>query len=271
MASSAPALFRKVALVTGSTQGIGWGILQQLAKSGASVMMHGVSKGPEHEADLRTKLQELQQQHGCETAELYTHDLRKPAEIRRLIHEVSSQHGPIDILVNNAGVQHVAPVVDFPEEQWDNVINIILNATFHATKAALPSMIDRGWGRVINTGSMHAVVASPYKSAYNAAKHGVAGFTKTVALETATTGVTCNAVCPGYALTDLVKNQLQDTAKVRGMPVEKVITDVMLADQPTKQFVDPLDIGALVAFLCTPEAKSITGACLSIDGGWTCR
>jgi 3-hydroxybutyrate dehydrogenase len=205
------------------------------------------------------------------TVHLSTADLLKPFEIRAMVADAERAMGKIDILVNNAGIQHVAPVQDFPEDKWDAILAVILSSTFHASKAAIPGMVQRGFGRIVNTGSMHATVASPYKSAYNAAKHGVAGFTRTVALELARTGVTANAICPGYCLTDLVRNQLKDTARARGMAEEDVIEKVMLADQPTRRFVETDDVGALAVHLCGPHSSSITGALLAIDGGWTAR
>jgi 3-hydroxybutyrate dehydrogenase len=205
------------------------------------------------------------------TVHLSTADLMKPSEIRAMVADAERAMGKVDILVNNAGIQHVAPVQDFPEDKWDAILAVILSSTFHASKAAIPGMVQRGWGRIVNTGSMHATVASPYKSAYNAAKHGVAGFTRTVALELARTGVTANAICPGYCLTDLVRNQLKDTARARGMAEEDVIEKVMLADQPTRRFVETDDVGALAVHLCGPHSGSITGALLAIDGGWTAR
>ena len=199
-------------------------------------------------------------------------DVTRPVEIAAMVAAVQAENGGrLDILCNNAGIQHVAPLVDFPADKWDAILAVCLSAPFHATKAALPAMVAAGWGRVINTGSMHALVASPYKSAYNAAKHGVAGLTKTAALEVARTGVTVNAVCPGYVLTDLIKKQIGDQARARGIPEERVVEDVLLADQPTKRFVRVEEVGALVRFLCGDEAGSITGACLSNDGGWTAR
>jgi 3-hydroxybutyrate dehydrogenase len=199
-------------------------------------------------------------------------DVTVPAEVAAMVARARADHGGrLDILCNNAGIQHVAPVVDFPVDRWDAILAVCLSAPFHATKAALPGMVEAGWGRVINTGSMHALVASPYKSAYNAAKHGVAGLTKTAALEVARTGVTVNAVCPGYVRTALVDRQIGDQARARGIPEDRVVEDVLLADQPTKRFVTVEEVGALVRFLCGDEAGSITGACLSIDGGWTAR
>lgn len=198
-------------------------------------------------------------------------DVTKPAEIRAMIEETQRDLGSLDVLCNNVGIQHVSSVVDFPEDKWDAIIAVCLSSTFHATKAALPAMIEKGWGRIINTGSMHALVASPFKSAYNAAKHGVAGFTKTAALETARTGVTVNAVCPGYVFTELIQKQVADQARTRGVPVERVVEDVLLVDQPTKRFVKVEEVAALVKFLCQDDAASVTGACLSVDGGWTAR
>lgn len=256
----------RVALITGSSTGIGMGILRQLAAGGATTVMHGLVS----EEELRSKAAKVASEFGT-TVGTSTANLLQPQEIRDMVARVQDEYGKLDILVNNAGIQYVAPVTEFPEEKWSQIMGVILDAPFHATKAALPAMIDAGWGRVVNTGSMHALVASPFKSAYNAAKHGVAGFTKTVALEVATTGVTVNAVCPGYVMTELIERQLDNQAKTRGIPKEKVITDVLLLDQPIKRFVKPEEVGALVRHLCTDDAAAITGACLSIDGGWTAR
>jgi len=228
--------------------------------------MHGFG-----DKDALTKIQkDTASEHGVKV-ELSGADLRRPEQIRDMVKSVHDSFGRLDILVNNAGIQFVSPVQDFPEDKWDDIIAVCLNSAFHATKAAVPYMLDQGWGRIINTGSMHALVASPYKSAYNAAKHGIAGFTKTVALELARSNITCNAICPGYVFTDLVRNQLEDTARARGMPKEEVIEKVLLADQPTKQFVKPEDLAALVLHLCGPHSSSFTGACISVDGGWTAR
>lgn len=256
----------KVAMVTGSTSGIGLAVIKALAASGANVAMHGLGD--------KSSIAMLQDQIATENGVkvLYSDaDLRKPADIREAVKRVAGELGGLDILHNNAGIQFVGPVETYPEDKWDAIMDVCLNSTFHTTKAALPYMLQAGWGRVINTGSMHALVASPYKAAYNAAKHGVAGFTKTLALEMAQKNITVNAICPGYVLTDLVKNQIQDTARIRGIPVDKVISDVMLADQPTKKFIAPEDIAGMVLHLCGPYSSSITGACLSVDGGWTCR
>ena len=196
-------------------------------------------------------------------------DMTKPQEIAAMIAEAEKASGAVDILVNNAGIQHVAPIEEFPVEKWDQIIAINLSATFHAIRAALPAMKKKKWGRIINTASAHALVASPFKVAYVAAKHGIAGITKTVALEAATDGVTVNAICPGYVWTPLVEKQIPDTAKARGMTEEQVKRDVILAAQPTKEFVTVEEVAALAVFLCRDEAKAITGAMLPIDGGWT--
>lgn len=264
--AAAGMLAGKVALVTGSTSGIGLAMARALASAGAHVGLHGFGD-PSAITALR---EELSSTHNVRTT--YSNaDLRQPALIRDMVGSVAAELGRLDVLVNNAGIQFVSPVQDFPEDKWDDIIAVCLSSTFHATKAAVPHMLERGWGRIINTGSMHALVASPFKSAYNAAKHGVAGFTKTVALELATKNVTCNAICPGYVLTDLVRNQLEDTARVRGMTVPEVVDKVLLADQPTKAFVKPEDLAAMVLHLCGPHSGSITGACISVDGGWTAR
>lgn len=256
----------KAALVTGSTTGIGLAMLRALAGAGANVTLHGLLPP----ADLEQMQKALASEFGVKVASSHA-DLRKPKEIRDLVHHAADAHGSLDILVNNAGIQHVCSIEDFPEKKWDDIIAICLSAPFHATKFAVPIMEKTGWGRIINTGSMQSLVAVPYKSAYAAAKHGVAGFSKAVALELARKNITVNTICPGYAFTDLIRHQLADTAKARGIPEEDVVENVLLVDQPTKQFVQPADIGALVLHLCGPHSSSITGACLSIDGGWTAR
>jgi 3-hydroxybutyrate dehydrogenase len=195
--------------------------------------------------------------------------MSKPQEIAAMIAEAETGSGAVDILVNNAGIQYVAPIEEFPVEKWDQIIAINLSATFHAIRAALPAMKRKKWGRIINTASAHALVASPFKVAYVAAKHGIAGITKTVALEAATDGITVNAICPGYVWTPLVEKQIPDTAKARGITEEQVKRDVILAAQPTKEFVTVEEVAALAVFLCRDEARAITGAMLPIDGGWT--
>jgi len=256
----------KTALITGSTSGIGLGYARALADEGASVMINGFGDRAEidtHVADLAKR---------SNAGALYSGaDMTKPEEIRAMVAECTATIGAPDILINNAGIQHVAPVDEFPDDKWDAILAIILSSAFHTTKAALPGMKAKGWGRVINTGSMHSLVASPYKSAYNAAKHGLAGFTKTIALEVATQGITVNCICPGYVRTSLVENQIPDTMKARGLTRDQVINDVLLANQPQKQFVQVEQLAALAVFLCRDEASAMTGANLSVDGGWTAQ
>ena len=248
----------KVALVTGSTSGIGLAIARALAAEGAKLMINGFGDAGEIErlADEMGALHD-----GA--------DLSDAAEIERMMDRCASELGAPDILVNNAGIQHVSPVESFPPEKWDAIVAVNLSAVFHTTRIALPSMRERGWGRIVNTASAHSLVASPNKSAYVAAKHGVAGFTKTVALEAARDGVTVNCISPGYVWTPLVENQIPDTMKARGLTREQVMNDVLLAAQPTKQFVTPEQVAALALFLCRDEAASITGSNISMDGGWT--
>lgn len=248
----------KVALVTGSTSGIGLAIAKALAAEGARLMINGFGD-PE---EIRRECDEIGAIHDGA-------DLSDETAIERLMKRCAGELGPVDILVNNAGIQHVAPVDEFPTAKWDAIIAINLSAVFHTTRLAVPSMKQKGWGRIINTASAHSLVASPNKSAYVAAKHGVAGFTKTVALETATTGITVNCISPGYVWTPLVEQQIPDTMKARGLTREQVMNDVLLAAQPTKRFVTPEEVAALALFLCREEARSITGANYSIDGGWT--
>ena len=248
----------KVALVTGSTSGIGLAIARALAAEGAKLMINGFGEA-----------QEIEQLCGELGAVHDGADMSDPAAIGRMMQRCAAELGQVEILVNNAGIQHVSPVESFPPEKWDAIIAINLSAVFHTTRAALPAMRERGWGRVINTASAHSLVASPNKSAYVAAKHGVAGFTKTVALEAAKDGVTVNCISPGYVWTPLVENQIPDTMKARGLTRDQVINDVLLAAQPTKRFVTPEQVAALAVFLCRDEAAAITGANISMDGGWT--
>jgi len=248
----------KVALVTGSTSGIGLAIAKALAAEGAKLMINGFGK-PE---DIERECKELGAIHDGA-------DMSDPGAIERMMNRCSDELGGPDILVNNAGIQHVSPVESFPPEKWDAIIAINLSAVFHTTRFALPAMKAKGWGRIINTASAHSLVASPNKSAYVAAKHGIAGFTKTVALEAARDGVTVNCISPGYVWTPLVENQIPDTMKARGLTREQVMNDVLLAAQPTKRFVTPEQVAALAVFLCRDEASSMTGANLSMDGGWT--
>jgi len=248
----------KVALVTGSTSGIGLAIARTLAGQGAKLMINGFGDA----ADIQRECDELGAIHDGA-------DMSRPDEIERMMKRCADELGGPDILVNNAGIQHVSAVEDFPPEKWDAIIAINLSSAFHTTRLAVPGMKRKQWGRIINTASAHSLVASPNKSAYVAAKHGIAGLTKTVALETARDGITVNCISPGYVWTPLVEAQIPDTMKTRGLTREQVIKDVLLAAQPTKQFVTPEQVGALAAFLCRDEASSITGANLSMDGGWT--
>ena len=256
----------KNAVVTGSTSGIGLAIATSLANAGANVMLNGLGDADEIEA---TRAQ-LAQSSG--TKILFNGaNMLKPDEISALVQTTEQELGSVDILVNNAGIQHVAPVEEFPVDKWDMIIAINLSAAFHGIRAAVPGMKRRGWGRIINTASAHALVASPFKSAYVSAKHGIAGLTKTVALELAQHGATVNAICPGYVLTPLVANQIPDTAKARGITEEQVKNDVLLAAQPTKEFVTVEQVGELSVFLCSDAAASITGTLLPMDGGWTAQ
>jgi len=256
----------KTALITGSTSGIGLGYARALAAEGAHVMINGFGNA----VAIEGYVAELAAASGGKALHSGA-DMMKPDEIRAMVAECTDKLGAADILINNAGIQHVAPVDEFPEDKWDAIMSIILSSAFHTTKAALPSMKAKGWGRVINTGSMHSLVASPFKSAYNAAKHGLAGFSKTVALEVATQGITVNNICPGYVWTSLVENQIPDTMKTRGLTREQVINDVLLANQPQKKFVQVEQLAALAVFLCRDEASAITGTNLSVDGGWTAQ
>jgi 3-hydroxybutyrate dehydrogenase len=248
----------KVALVTGSTSGIGLAIARALAAEGARVMINGF--GPQEE--IEEVCAELGAIHDGA-------DLSQPAAIEAMMKRCADELGGPDVLVNNAGIQHVSPIEDFPPEKWDAVIAINLSAAFHTIRLAVPAMKARGWGRVINTASAHSLIASPNKSAYVAAKHGIAGLTKSVALETAASGITINCISPGYVWTPLVEQQIPDTMKARNLTREQVMNDVLLAAQPTRRFVTPEEVAAMAVYLCRDEARSITGANLSIDGGWT--
>lgn len=252
----------KTALVTGSTSGIGLGIATALAREGANIVLNGFGdvEGP------KAQVQAL----GVKVA-YHGADMSKPGEIEEMMKYAATQFGRVDILVNNAGIQHVAAVEDFPLEKWDAIIAINLSSAFHTTRLAVPAMKAAQWGRIINVASAHALVASPFKSAYVAAKHGIAGFTKSVALEVAQAGITVNAICPAYVLTPLVEKQIPDTAKARGISEEAVVRDVLLAAQPTKKFVTVEQVAALATFLCSDAAAAMTGATVSIDGGWTAQ
>jgi 3-hydroxybutyrate dehydrogenase len=254
----------KSALVTGSTSGIGLGIARGLAAEGANLTINGF--GDKAAIDkLRAGLEE---EFGAKVS-YSAADMTKPAEIAAMVHEAEKAFGSVDVLVNNAGIQHVSPIEDFPIEKWDQILAINLSSSFHTIRAAVPGMKARKWGRIINTASAHSLVASPFKAAYVSAKHGLAGLTKTVALEVATFGITANCISPGYVWTPLVEKQIPDTMKARGMTEEQVKREVLLAAQPTKEFVTIEEVAALALYLCSDAARSITGANLSIDGGWT--
>jgi len=262
--NSRKALAGKVSLVTGSTSGIGLGIARALAAAGSEIVLNGFGK-PEEVTDVQAKIaSEFRVRVSFSPA-----DMSKPAAIREMIEKTLQASGRLDILVNNAGIQHVAPLQDFPPEKWDAILAINLSSAFHTTRLALPSMLANKWGRIINIASAHGLVASPYKSAYVAAKHGIVGLTKVTALETAEQGITCNAICPGYVYTPLVEAQIDGQAKAHNIPREKVIRDVLLTQQPNKRFATVEELGALSVFLASEAAASITGIALPVDGGWT--
>lgn len=257
-------LKNRVALVTGSTSGIGLGMARAFAARGAHVMLNGFGD----KSDIEATRAAIETEFGVKA--LYSSaDMLKPDEIVAMVKRCESDLGRLDILVNNAGIQHVAPIEDFPPEKWNAIIGLGVTAPFYTIRTALPGMKARKWGRIINTASAHALVASPFKSAYVASKHGLAGLTKTVALEVAEHGITVNAIAPGYVWTPLVEKQIPDTMKARGLSEEEVKRDVLLAAQPTKQFVTIEQVAAFACFLASEQAASITGAILSVDGGWT--
>ena len=256
----------KSVIVTGSTSGIGLGIARGFAAQGCNIMLNGFGDGAQIEK-LRAA---LATEHKV-TVVYSSADMSKPLDVAAMVDQVGRRFGSVDVLVNNAGIQHVAPLEEFPIEKWDQILAINLSAAFHAMRVALPGMKSRKWGRIINVASAHGLVASPFKSAYVAAKHGLVGLTKTVALETAGTGVTCNAICPGYVLTPLVEKQIEDQSKGRSISREAAINDVILERQPSKEFVKVDEIAALAVFLAGDDAASITGAAYSIDGGWTAQ
>lgn len=254
----------KNAVVTGSTSGIGLGIAEGFAKEGINLVLNGFGDAAEIEkirAGLASKFGVKVIYDGA--------DMSKPDQIEAMMRRAAKELGGVDILVNNAGIQHVSPVEEFPTAKWDAIIAINLSSAFHATRMAVPYMKSKRWGRIINVASAHALVASPFKSAYVASKHGIMGFTKTIALEVAEKGITCNAICPGYVLTPLVEQQIPDTAKARGITEEQVKRDVLLAAQPTKQFVTVEQVAGTAVFLCSDAAASITGTNISVEGGWT--
>src|SRR5215467_6679742 len=254
----------KTAVVTGSTSGIGLAYARAFAGAGANIVLNGMGVP----ADIEKERSGIETDFKVKC--VYSPaDMTKPAEIAEFVALGEKTFGSTDILVNNAGIQFVAPIEEFPIEKWDAIIAINLSAAFHAIRAAVPGMKKRQWGRIINTASAHSLVASPFKSAYVSAKHGLAGLTKTVALEVATFGITANCISPGYVWTPLVEKQIPDTMKARNMTKEQVIRDVLLAAQPTKEFVTVDEVAALAVYLCSDAAKGITGANISIDGGWT--
>jgi len=256
----------KSAIITGSTSGIGLSIARHLASAGCDIMINGLGEMSEINAIRKNIEAEYKV-----TALFSDANMMKPEEITLMVSEAKEEFGKVDILVNNAGIQHVAPVDEFPPEKWDSIIAINLSSAFHTIRAVVPIMRGKKWGRIINIASAHALVASPYKSAYVAAKHGLLGLTKVIALETAQQGITCNAICPGYVRTPLVEGQIEDQAKARKITEEEVVRDVLLAAQPTKKFVQLSEVCSLAFFLAGDSAASITGAAISIDGGWTAQ
>lgn len=256
----------KVAIVTGSTSGIGLGMAKAFAKQGAHIVMNGLGDA----AEIEKNRAEVEKEFGVKVL-FHGADMTKPDQIVDMVKSTKDKLGSVDIVVNNAGIQHVAPIDEFPPEKWEAIININLISAFHTLRIALPYMKEKGWGRVINTASAHALVASPFKSAYVAAKHGLAGLTKTVALEVAEKGITVNAICPGYVKTPLVENQIKDQAKTRNMTEQEVISKVILGAQPTKKFTTAEQIADLAVFLCSNSAENITGTMISIDGGWVAQ
>ena len=254
----------RVALVTGSTSGIRLGIASALAEAGAMIVLNGL--GDEAEIDHVRKVLSAR----YDVPVRYDGaNMTDPADIAGMVERTARSFGPVDVLVNNAGVQHVAPIEDFPTEKWDTIIAINLSAVFHATRAALPEMKRRGWGRIVNVASAHGLIGSPFKSAYVAAKHGVVGLTKVTALEVAELGITCNAICPGYVWTPLVEQQIAGQAQAHRLSPEQVVRDILLREQPTRKFATVAEIGGIAAFLCSSAAASITGTTIAADGGWT--
>jgi 3-hydroxybutyrate dehydrogenase len=262
--SNVPPLKDKVALITGSTSGIGLGIARALAGAGAAVVLNGFGKPEEIGAARKAIGDDFGVAVGFSGA-----DMSKPDSITEMIGMTVGKFGRLDILVNNAGIQHVSPLQEFPVAKWDAILAINLSSAFHTTRLAIPSMIANKWGRIVNIASAHGLVGSAFKSAYVAAKHGMLGLTKVTALETAEQGITCNAICPGYVYTPLVEAQIDGQAKSHGIPREQVIRDVLLAQQPNKRFATTDELGAIAVFLATDAAASITSAAIPVDGGWT--
>lgn len=256
----------KVALITGSSSGIGLGIAEKFAKSGYSVVINGFGSTESIEGILKN-LRDL----GAKDVLFDGADMSKPSEIESMFEKVKQKFGRLDILVNNAGIQQVSPIEDFPAEKWEAIIRINLISCFYTIKHSVPLMKQQGWGRIVNVASVHGIVASPFKSAYVSAKHGVLGLTKTVALELAEKNITVNSICPGYVKTPLVVNQIADTARVRGISEEDVVKKVLLLNQATKKFVEVEEVAEACAFLCSETAQSITGTNIVLDGGWTAQ
>ena len=263
-ATTARPLAGKVSLVTGSTSGIGLGIARALAAAGSAVVLNGLGVASEIDKTREKLAGEFGVKVGYSPA-----DMTRPDAIAEMVAAILAEHGRLDVLVNNAGIQHVAPLEQFPVDKWDAILAINLSSAFHATRAALPAMRQNGFGRVINIASAHGLVASPFKAAYVAAKHGLVGLSKVTALETAEDGITCNAICPGYVYTPLVEAQIEGQAMAHGISRDQVIRDVLLAQQPNKRFADVAELGALTVFLASDAAASITGIALPVDGGWT--
>lgn len=253
----------KTALITGSTSGIGAAVAESLAAAGSRVILNGFGDADE----IAAQVADLGARQGVEVVHLHA-DMTRPEEIAQLMAQAAERFGPLDILVNNAGIQHVAPIEEFPPEKWDAILAINLSSAFHTIRAALPGMRAKGWGRIINTASTHGLVASPGKTAYTAAKHGIVGLTKAVALEAAGSGVTCNAICPGWVLTPLVQKQVDARAAADGVDEAEAKRRLLAEKQPSGRFVEVDQIGALAAYLCSEAAAQITGAALNIDGGW---
>jgi 3-hydroxybutyrate dehydrogenase len=259
-------LHGKLALVTGSTSGIGLGMARALAQRGCNLVINGFGE----QAEIDRLVKSLADEHGVKVI-FEAADLSKVEDTEKLMKRCTQTHGGVDILINNAGIQHVSRIEDFPVERWDAIIALNLSAVFHATRLALPTMRQRNWGRIINIASAHGLVASAEKSAYVAAKHGVVGLTKVTALETATTGVTCNAICPGWVLTPLVQKQIDARVKEKGITAEEAKSQLVGEKQPSQEFVTPAQIGEMAAFLCSPGADQVRGVAWSIDGGWTAQ
>ncbi len=266
MSSIRTDLSGQVAVITGSTSGIGAAMADALAQNGCNIILNGLGDAAEIES-VRAK---IASDHGVEVR-YHGANMLKPDEIADMVASAEREFGRLDILLSNAGIQHVSPVEDFPAEKWDAIIAINLTSVFHAAKAAVPIMKRQGKGRIVNLASAHGLVASPFKSAYVAAKHGVMGFTKTLGLELAEDGITCNAICPGYVKTPLVENQITDTAKARGITEDEVVRDVMLAAQPTKKFVTYEQLAGALLYLVSDAGANMNGSWISIDGGWTAK